>query len=126
VRSTIEVEGLGHKQPIPLATLVGNLLVTSGLNGKAPGSAAPPADAAAEVEQAFANLDAVLAAAGATREEIAELTFSVRDKAVRELINPVWLRWFPDEDDRPVRHTVTADLPAGLRLQLKCMALLAH
>ena len=33
---------------------------------------------------------------------------------------------FPDEDDRPARHTVRADLRRGMLVQLEFIAVIAH
>ena len=122
MRRNIEVAGLGHgNQPIPLAAVVGGLLVTGGISGKDPATGAIPDDPAAEVAQAFANLRAILDAAGASADDVAKVTVFVKDRDIRAHVNPVWTELFPDESSRPARHTLEANL-TGMRLQLECLA----
>lgn len=126
MRRNVTVPGLGHSQPIPLATIVGNVLVTGGIAGIDPANGEVPVDPAGEVRQAFANLEAVLEAADATPDDVAKITVFVVDRSIREHINPVWMRLFPDEESRPARHTLETALPAGYRIQIECLAVLAR
>lgn len=122
MRRNIEVPGLGHgNQPIPVAALVGGLLVTGGVSGRDPQTGELPQDPAAEVAQAFANLRSILDAAGASTDDVAKVTVFVKDRDIRAHVNPVWLAMFPDPQSRPARHTLEANL-TGMRLQLECLA----
>ena len=121
---SIHVPHIGHNAPIPLGARVGALLCSSGIAGKDPATGALPADAALQVRYAFANLEAVLAAGGATLADVAKLTVYVKDQAQREAINAEWQRCFPDPDDRPARHTLVYELQHGMALQLECPALI--
>ena len=124
MRRNIEVPGMGHgDQPIPVATVVGGLLVTGGISGRDPKTGQLPEDPAAEVAQAFANLQAVLDAAGASADDVAKVTVFVKDRDIRAHINPVWVQMFSDPDSRPARHTLETNL-AGMRLQLECLAVI--
>ncbi|MEW2624117.1 RidA family protein [Streptomyces sp. NPDC048106] len=123
-RRSIEVPGRGHgTQPIPAASVVGNLLVSGGISGKDPATGTVPEDPAAEVAQAFANLRAILDAADASLDDVAKVTVFVRERGIRAHLNPVWTELFPDPDSRPARHTLEANL-TGMRLQLECLAVL--
>ncbi|WP_345771628.1 RidA family protein [Geodermatophilus sabuli] len=121
-RRSIEVEGLHHSAPIPMAARVGPLLVSSGISGQDPATGEVPADVADQVRLVFANLGRVLAAGGAGAGDVAKLTFFVRDRAVRAAIDPHWLEMFPDADSRPARHTLTADLPPVFDVQCEVIA----
>lgn len=122
MRRSIHVPGLGHgSQPIPVASVVGGLLATGGISGRDPVTNEIPEDPAAEVAQAFANLRAVLEAAGASPDDVAKVTVLVQDREVRQHINPVWVEMFPDHESRPARHTLVTEL-VGMRLQLECLA----
>jgi len=125
-RRSIHVPGLGHgSQPIPAASVVGGLLMTGGVSGKDPATGSIPEDPAAEVAQAFANLAAILAAAGGTMEQVVKVTVFVTDRGIRSHLNPVWEQHFPDPDHRPARHTLEVPL-TGMRLQLEAVAVLAE
>jgi 2-iminobutanoate/2-iminopropanoate deaminase len=122
VRRNIEVPGLDHgTQPIPLATLVPPLLVTGGISGKDPETGAVPADAREEVAQLFRNLRTVLDAAGCHPDQVAKVTVYVKDREIRQHVNPEWLMLFPDPNSRPARHTLIQEL-TGVRIQLDCLA----
>lgn len=126
MKRSIHVPHIGHNAPIPLGARVGALLCSSGIAGKDPASGALPADAALQVRYAFANLEALLAAGGATLADVAKLTVYVKDQAQREAINAEWQRCFPDPDDRPARHTLVYELQHGMALQLECLALIRN
>jgi 2-iminobutanoate/2-iminopropanoate deaminase len=123
-RRSIHVPGLGHgAQPIPNACVVDGLLMSGGVSGKDPATGAVPEDPAAEVEQAFANLRAIVEAAGGTLDQVVKVTVFVTDRAVRAHLNPVWERLFPDPESRPARHALEVPL-SGMRLQLEAVAVL--
>ncbi len=121
-RRSIEVEGLSHSGPIPMAARIGPLLVSSGISGQDPATGEVPADVADQVRPAFANLHRVMDAGGASPGHVAKLTFFVRDRAVRAAIDPHWLEMFPDADSRPARHTLIADLPPAFDVQCEAIA----
>ena len=125
MRRNISVPGLGHgDQPIPLAAVVGGLLATGGISGRDPETGSIPEDPAAEVAQAFANLRAILDAAGASADDVLKVTVFVKDRDIRQHVNPVWVELFPDPQSRPARHTLEANL-SGMRLQLECLAVVS-
>jgi 2-iminobutanoate/2-iminopropanoate deaminase len=66
----------------------------------------------------------VLASAGGTVDDIVKITVFVKDLAYRELVNRPWLEIFPDENDRPARHTIKADLPGTMLVQIEVFAVL--
>jgi 2-iminobutanoate/2-iminopropanoate deaminase len=123
-RRVIKVPGLGHgQQPIPLAVVVNGVLVTGGIDGRDPETGTVPEDPASEVRHLFANLKAVLDAAGCSPDEVAKITVFVKDRDIRQYVNPEWVKLFPDPDSRPARHTLVQPL-SGVRIQLDCLAVL--
>lgn len=121
---SIDVPGLAHNAPIPVAARVGNLLCSSAIAGKDPASGELPADSAAQAKNAFANLRRVLQAGGATLADVAKLTVTINDNSVREAINAEWLACFPDPHDRPARHIAAHALQHGMALQIEFIALI--
>ena len=53
-------------------------------------------DVAAQTEPAFANVKAVVEAAGGTLADVVKITIYVTDAAVRPAVAAVRKRWFPD------------------------------
>jgi 2-iminobutanoate/2-iminopropanoate deaminase len=122
---SIDVPGIGHKAPIPLAARVGPLLCSSAIAGKDPATGALAPTPAAQVAQAFANLRAVLAAGGATLGDIARLTVTLADDSLRDEVNRHWLDCFADPADRPARHIGVQPLGHGMAVQLEFIAWVA-
>lgn len=120
---SIDVAGIGHNAPIPLGARVGSLLCSSGISGKDAATGTLPADPLRQTTLAFANLEALLKAGGASLADVAKLTIYVKDNSLRDAINTEWQRCFPDPKDRPARHTLIHDLQHGMALQLECLAL---
>src|SRR5690606_31039790 len=79
-----------------------------------------------EIASLYANTDAVVAAAGLELADIAKITFSVRDRALRDEINRGRLGMFPDPNDRPTRHVAVAEVPHPLNIQAEVLAYAGH
>jgi 2-iminobutanoate/2-iminopropanoate deaminase len=121
-RRSIEVEHFGHgANPIPAASRVGNVVMTGGVSGSDPASGVVPDDPQLQVANAFANVERILAAAGARTEDIVKLSISVRSFDLRGAINEQWLVMFPDEHSRPARHVTRYDHFSGA-VAIQCEA----
>ena len=74
-----------------------------------------------QTEQVFANLDAVLTAAGASRASVLRTTVYLRDMAEFAEMNLAYAAYFGDA--RPARATVAvAGLPRDVRVEIDCIA----
>jgi 2-iminobutanoate/2-iminopropanoate deaminase len=109
-RKSIEVEGLQHgENPIPLASRIGNIVMTGGIGGSDPVTGKAPDDQAAQVANAFKNLERILEAAGASMDDVVKLSIAVKSLDLRDEINKHWLAYFPEQHSRPARHVVQYD-----------------
>ena len=115
---------MSHDAPIPMGVRVGNMVFSSGIAGKDPADGSLPPDPARQAELMFLNVRTLLERAGATLDDVAHLTVWVKDNAYREHLNREWLEAFPDEDDRPARHTLVSDLRGGMLIQCELVAVL--
>ena len=80
-----------------------------------------PDDAAAQAERAFANVRAILAAAGLGLEHVAKTTVFLSDLADFAAVNEVYSRMF--SAPFPARSCVqAAALPRGARLEVEAIA----
>lgn len=113
-----------HPQPFPTAVKLGGMVFSSAIGGKDLAAGEFPADKDEQIRLAFKHVVAIMARAGGSPSNIGKMTVYVADKADRKLINPHWLEMFPDETDRPVRHTVQIDMPPGRYVQLEFIAVL--
>lgn len=121
----------------PHARRVGELLFLSGIGPRAPGSNAIPGneydaggaliayDIEAQCHSVFANVRAVLKAAGAQWADLVDVTVYLTDMQ-RDFptYNRIWADYFPDPASAPCRTTlgITA-LPTPIAIELKCVAL---
>ena len=104
-RQSIEIPSFTHVNPIPGASRIGPLLVSSVIAGRDPGANTVPDSAEAQYTNLFHHIGECLNAAGADWRHVARITFFVPDIAFRDACNPVWVKYFPDADARPARHT---------------------
>ena len=122
-RQSVEIPGTDHKSPIPMGSKIGNIIFSSGISGKAPDTGKTPSDPAEEAKVMMENLRRFMTAAGGTPEDIIRLTLYVNDKKDRDYFNKEWLAMFPDENSRPARHALTAELGKN-RFQIEVVAVL--
>ncbi|MEY2401448.1 MAG: hypothetical protein QOJ08_1559 [Ilumatobacteraceae bacterium] len=104
-RQAIEINSFKHVNPIPAATRIGPLLVSSVIAPRDPAGSTVPDTAEAQYVNLFHHIGEILEGAGADWRHIARITFFVPDVAFRDSCNPIWVEHFPDRDTRPARHT---------------------
>jgi enamine deaminase RidA (YjgF/YER057c/UK114 family) len=120
-RRSIHIAGFKHGNPIPAATRLGPLLVSSVIVGRDPTTAKMPDSIEEQCVNIFAHVRAMLAEAGATPEDVVKMDFWVPDPASgRAIVNQEWVKMFPDFDACPSRHTHTAG--GGQTIQATFMA----
>jgi len=106
-RKSIEIPGFKHQNPIPVASRIGNLLMSSVTSGVDPGTRNLPPELAKQITNLFSHIKATVEAAGGSPDDIIKITFWVKDPATgRNAINDEWVKMFPDPDSRPARHTL--------------------
>jgi 2-iminobutanoate/2-iminopropanoate deaminase len=111
--------------PYSQAVVHGGLLYSAGQIALDPASMELVAgDTAAQTEQVFANLKAVLAAAGTDLSSVLKTTVYLADMADFQPMNAVYARHFGEH--RPARSTVAAAaLPKGARVEIDVIAAVA-
>ena len=112
--------------PYAQAVKVGNLLFTSGQIAIDPATNQMVAgDIVAQTKQGFANLQAVLAAAGATMQQVVKTTVFVQDLKDFATLNEVYATYFTAP--YPARSCVeVAALPKGALLEVELVAVLTE
>ena len=123
-RQSFEVPGVKHAAPIPMGARVGNMVFSSGIMGQDSATGKLPEDPRLQAQFAFAHMDALMKAAGGSVADIGHMTVFIKDNSMRRLVNEQWLKYFPDEHDRPARHTIVMDLAVGMLVQLEIIAVL--
>ena len=96
-----------HTGPVPQAVEAGGWIYVSALFGAEPATHAIPDEARGEAEHLFANLTAILAAAGAALTDVVRVGIVMRAlQRDRPTFNQVWAERFGDH--RPARSAIEA------------------
>ena len=125
-RRSVIVKELAHKHPVPNACRIGNLLVSGAIHGVDLATHALPEDLTAQCVNVFANMKAIVEAAGGTTENIIKVTVYLRDRDNREPVNAEWVRMFPDPASRPARHSQPLLVDGPSLVQCDFMALVGE
>jgi 2-iminobutanoate/2-iminopropanoate deaminase len=109
--------------PYSQAIRAGGLLFVSGQVALQPGSSEPVSDAIGEqTEQVFANLRAILEAAGSSLDRIVKTTVYLTDLGDFQEMNEVYKQHVGELP--PARATIeVSKLPAGSRIEIEAIAL---
>ena len=112
-RKSIYIEGFAHKNPIPAASRIGNMLMTGIITGMDPatGKLAPTLED--QCKFMFQHVRSIMAATGGSTDDIVKMSVWMADRSKRDVLNGEWLTMFPDHDSRPARHTSQAALEGG-------------
>lgn len=122
-RTTLQVAGFSHANPIPAAARVGPLLMSGLINGTDPATGQLAEGLEAQCACMFQQIRNVLAAAGGTPDQLVRLTVWLKDRAQRAPLNAEWLKMFPDADNRPARLSLEATgLSNGILVQCELTA----
>ncbi|WP_407123322.1 RidA family protein [Bradyrhizobium sp. STM 3561] len=123
---SIHAPDAAHTNPIPSASIVGNLLASSLITGRDPATGSFPPSFDAQCNIMFAGVKAVVEAAGGHLGDIVRITIWVEDRMLREKINKVWVAMFPDPDARPARLTLNRPLEQGKLIECEILAVIGH
>jgi 2-iminobutanoate/2-iminopropanoate deaminase len=123
-RTTYHIQGVHHAAPIPYGARVGNTIYSSAIQGINAQTGELSDDLAEQTKHCFQNLRSLLAVAGASTGDIVRMTCLLKDLNDREALNSEWLAMFPDENDRPARHTSSYNPPpGGMKIQIEIVAI---
>lgn len=111
--------------PYSQAIVAGGFVFCSGTPGIDPATGIISADIGTQTEQALANLEAVLTAAGASMSSLVKTTIFYTNVADFPVINEIYARHMPDPP--PARSApANAALPRGLLISIEAIALITE
>jgi 2-iminobutanoate/2-iminopropanoate deaminase len=105
-RRSVNLRGHGHANPIPAASRIGSLLMSSVISGRDLESGRIPSSVDEQCAHMFRTVRAVVEAEGGTPADIIKMTVWLRDPGNRDALNAEWLSMFPDAGSRPARHAL--------------------
>ena len=106
--------------PYSHAVRAGGMVYVSGQPGVHPETGEKSDDFGEQARQAFANLDAVLRAAGSRLDLVVSTTVLVTDIANFPVVNELYAEFFPV--DPPTRMVMQVPLPLGLLFSIGVVA----
>jgi enamine deaminase RidA (YjgF/YER057c/UK114 family) len=107
-RQSVDGKHPRHENPIPNASRIGNIVMSSVIGGSNPGTRDLPAALEQQVANVFGYIRHDIEAAGGGVDDILKITFWVKDPASQRVaLNAEWVKMFPDAASRPARHTLT-------------------
>jgi len=124
MRRSIDIDGFRHRNPIPAACRKGPFLVSGGIHGYDPRTGGLAEGCEAQIALVFDHVKDLVEAGGGSTGDIIKMTFWLTDRADRALVNPHWLRMFPDPADRPTRHTMRGNLDGDMKVQCDFLAVI--
>jgi len=120
--TTYRVEGLPDWAPFSSVVRAGDTLYVSGHLGRLPGTTTIVAGGAGpETSQTLANIEASLALAGATLDDLATCTVYLTDMADYEAMNTAYAAALDGHQPARVTAGVQA-LALGARVEIECIA----
>ncbi len=123
-RKSIHVAGFSHKNPIPAACRIGNLLFSGSIQGTDPATGKYGATLEEQCALMFAHVRRVVEATGGRPEDVVKMTVWMRDRTQRQALNAEWLKMFPDASSRPARHTMQSALDGEKLIECDFVAVL--
>lgn len=86
-RKNIHIDGLAGKNPIPNASVIGNILVTGLIMGRDTRNDTVPDTIGAQSEILFRHIRNIVDAAGGTTEDIIQMNAWLKDTSDRSALN---------------------------------------
>lgn len=111
-RRSINGGGSRHVHPVPNASRIGGLIMSSVISGIDAQTKRLPESLQEQIANVFAYIRQDVEAAGASLDDIIKIDFWLKDPVTqRHLLDEHWLALFPDAESRPARqgHTLAAD-----------------
>jgi enamine deaminase RidA (YjgF/YER057c/UK114 family) len=125
-RQSINSPAPRHENPIPNASRIGNIVMSSVIGGSNPGTRTLPPTLDEQLANVFAAIKGDVEAAGGTVNDILKITFYVKDPVKdRPVINNHWVKMFPDPEARPARHSQTLPPDSRALVQADFFAVLS-
>ena len=122
-RTSIYVDEISHRSPIPNASRIGNVIVSGLIRGVDPSTSQLAATLEQQCAFMFLHMRQTVEAGGGTLEDIIKVTVWM-EKLDRKPVNEQWVKMFPDPASRPARQIMEVSMEAGVLIQCDFMAVI--
>jgi 2-iminobutanoate/2-iminopropanoate deaminase len=125
-RKSIYAADLSHKNPIPAACRVGNVLMSGIVGGVDPRTGELPASLDEQCRLMFGHIRNIVEQGGGTLDDIVKITVYLKDHKDRDALNREWLKAFPNADSRPARQAMPGTPNAERLIECDFVAVIAE
>jgi 2-iminobutanoate/2-iminopropanoate deaminase len=122
-RSSIYLDAIVHRSPIPNASRIGNVIVSGLIRGADPATAKLAPTLERQCAFMFLHMRRTVEAGGAGVDDIIKVTVWMKELA-RKPVNDEWVKMFPDPAARPARQIIEAPMEPGVLVQCDFMAVI--
>jgi 2-iminobutanoate/2-iminopropanoate deaminase len=123
-RKSIHIDGFAHQNPIPNASIIGNLLVSGVIMGRDTRAESVPESIEEQCAIMFRHVRDIVEAAGGTTDDIVKMSVWLKDPSDRSALNAEWTAMFPDPESRPARHAFPLGDESPVMIQCDLMAVI--
>lgn len=122
-RRSVDGENPRHVHPVPNASRIGPLIMSSIISGVDATTKKLPETMEEQVANIFSHIRHDVEAAGASVDDIIKISFWIKDPVKhRALLNPHWLAMFPNAESRPAREALPLPPESESRLHANFVA----
>ena len=119
-RTALEIPGLAHRDPLPMAVKAGPYVFSSVISPQDPKTGETvPGGALAQIKQGFENVKLLMAQAGGTVDDVNHLWVFMKNFDHQPAMVDEWVAVYPNEGERPARKTVQYELGANTEIQIQ-------
>lgn len=121
-RSNYEIPGVGHHDPIPMGSKVGNIFMSSGISGVEPDLPNGRRIEAVEglepqIKWCQYGVESLLKQAGGGLDDVALLTVLIQDFSVIPVVDRYWKDLYGGDPDRPLLKFIDWRIPGTSHVQ---------
>lgn len=121
-RQVVNIAGVAHTNPIPMAVRIGDYLFSSRVLPMDASTGTYPAEVAAQLACLFANVGSVIAAGNMAWHDVVQGRLFLADRTNLPAARARWEAMFPDAATRPVLHTLQYEAGPTLQVMLEILA----
>jgi enamine deaminase RidA (YjgF/YER057c/UK114 family) len=122
-RRSIYIDEFSHRNPIPNASRIGNVIVSGLIRGVDPATTKLADTLEQQCAFMFAHMRQTVEAGGGTVEDIIKVNVWAKEM-LRQPVNVEWVKMFPDPAARPARQILVVPMEEGVLVQCDFMAVI--
>ena len=112
-----------HDNPIPHASRINDLIMSSSISGKNSKTKSYPSNKRKQIALAFKHFEALLEECKLETQDVIKVEMYFQNKEDRNIVNEFWNTLYQNKRHRPARHSHQSNLPEDCIFQMTFVAL---